>query len=212
MKLPRLPLIPTAIVVSCIAAMIALGIWQLQRREEKNAALVRYAENMKLPGIAFPRLPVGDAYLFRHASAFCLEVTGWQTQGGRSRKGAMGWRHIAQCRTGAEGPLLLVDMGVSRDPRFQPEWKGGPVTGTITHAPDSRSLIGQIFDRTPKSLMLIADLAAPGLDVTAKPDLSSVPNNHLAYAVQWFLFAGIAGVIYLLALHWRQKKAVPPRS
>lgn len=205
MKLPRLPLISTAIVVSCIAAMIALGIWQLQRREEKNAALVRYAGNMKLPDIAFPRLPVGDDYLFRHASAFCLEVAGWQTQGGRSRKGEMGWRHIAQCRTGAEGPLLLIDVGVSRDPQFKPEWDGGPITGTITHAPDSRSLIGQAFDRTPKSLMLIADLAAPGLDVTAKPDLSSVPNNHLAYAVQWFIFAGIAGIIYLLALVWRQR-------
>jgi len=199
MKLPRLPLIPTAIVAICIAAMIALGIWQLQRRAEKNAALVLYAGNLSRPGIDFPRLPVGDQYLFRHASAFCLEVVGWQTQGGRDRKGNVGWRQIARCRTGAEGPLLLIDVGVSRDPTFKPAWGGGPITGTITHAPDSRTLIGQLFDRTPKSLMLIADLAAPGLDVTARPDLSSVPNNHLAYAV-------------LLALHWRQKPRAPSQA
>ena len=210
MRLPRLPLIPTLIVGICIVAMIALGVWQLQRRGEKNAALATYAANLDKPDIAFPRLPVGDEYLFRHASAFCLEVTGWQTQGGRSRKGGMGWRHIAQCRTGAEGPLLLIDVGVSRDPAFKPEWGGGPITGTITHAPDSRTLIGQLFDHRPKTLMLIADLAAPGLEVTAKPDISSVPNNHLAYAVQWFLFAAVAGVIYLLALHWRQKKVATP--
>jgi surfeit locus 1 family protein len=30
-----------------------------------------------------------------------------------------------------------------------------------------------------------------------------VPNNHLAYAVQWFLFAAVASVIYVLALRWR---------
>ena len=212
MTLPRLPLIPTLIVGICIAAMIALGVWQLQRRGEKEAALARYAQNFDKPSMDFPRIPVGDDYLFRHASAFCLEVVGWQSQGGRDRKGNIGWRQIAQCRTGAEGPLLLIDVGVAHDPKFKPVWGGGPITGTITHAPDSRTLLGQVFDRTPKSLMLIADLAAPGLDVTAKPDLSSVPNNHLAYAVQWFLFALVAVVIYVLALMWREKRAPPPKA
>lgn len=208
--MPRLPVIPTIIVALAIAAMIALGVWQLERRDEKNAAVARFAQNLDKPTIAFPRLPVGDDYLFRHASAFCLEVVGWQTQAGRDRKGTVGWRQIAQCRTGAEGPLLLIDVGIAGDPKFKPAWGGGPITGTITHAPDARSMIGQMFDRTPKSLMLVADLAAPGLAATAKPDVSSVPNNHLAYAVQWFLFAGIAAIIYLLALYWRQKKPVTP--
>src|ERR671925_316077 len=125
MKLPRLPLIPTTIVALCIAAMIALGVWQLQRRGEKEAALILYAENLSKPSIDFPRLPVGDEYLFRHASAFCLEVVGWQSQGGRDRKGSVGWRQIAQCRTGAEGPLLLIDVGVASDPKFKPQWGGG---------------------------------------------------------------------------------------
>lgn len=211
--MPRLPIISTIVVALALAAMIALGFWQLQRRDEKNAALVRYAENMSRPAMAFPRIPVGDEYLFRHASAMCLEVIGWQQQGGRNRKGDTGWRQIAQCRTGAEGPVLLIDVGVAKDPKFKPEWGGGPITGTITHAPDSRTLLGSLFDRRPKSLMLIADLAAPGLEVTAKPDLSSVPNNHLAYAVQWFLFALVALVIYLLALRWREKsRKADPKS
>jgi len=34
--------------------------------------------------------------------------------------------------------------------------------------------------------------------------VGDIPNNHLAYAVQWFLFAGIAGVIYALALKRRR--------
>ena len=34
----KLPLIPTVLVGLAIAVMIGLGIWQLQRREEKEAA------------------------------------------------------------------------------------------------------------------------------------------------------------------------------
>ncbi|WHU01319.1 SURF1 family protein [Sphingomonas sp. NIBR02145] len=203
--MPRFPLIPTIIVALAVAAMIGLGIWQLERRSAKLAALQLYAQNLGKPKMAFPRLPVGDENLFRRADAFCLEVIDWQPQGGRSIKGTNGYRHIARCRTGAEGPLLLVDMGVAANPTFFPTWSGGKVTGTITHAPDHRPLLAGLFDSEPKHLMLISESAAPGLEPTAKPDLSSVPNNHLSYAVQWFLFALIASVIYVLALRWRQK-------
>ena len=203
--MPRLPLIPTLIVGLAIAAMIALGLWQLERRTEKRAALALYAANLGKPEIAFPWPPVGDAALFRRAHAMCLEVTGWRTQGGRSASGTNGWRQIAECRTGAEGPALLVDMGVASDPKFRPAWKGGQVTGTITHAPDHRPLLAGLFESEPEHLMLISESAAPGLQPTARPDLSSVPNNHLSYAVQWFLFAAVAAVIYLLALRWRRK-------
>jgi surfeit locus 1 family protein len=201
----RIPIFATLVVVAAAAAMIALGIWQLERKTQKEALLAQLAANFGKPVMAFPRLPVGDENLFRRATTNCLEVTGWRRQGGRSAKGMTGTRQIAECRTGAEGPLLLVDMGVSRDPRFKPDWKGGPVTGTITHAPDPRPIIVTAFDSRPKALMLISEVPAPGLEPTAKPELSSVPNNHLAYAVQWFLFALVALVIYLLALHYRQK-------
>jgi surfeit locus 1 family protein len=210
--MPRFPLIPTIVVGLCVAAMLALGLWQLERRGEKRAALQLYAANFDKPEMAFPRLPVGDQYLFRRASAFCLQVVGWQSQGGRSAKGTNGYRHIARCRTGAEGPVLLIDMGVAPDPKFQPAWQGGQVTGTITHAPDHRPMLAGLFDSEPKHLMLISESAAPGLEPTARPDLSSVPNNHLSYAVQWFLFAAVALVIYVLALRWRQKPSAFPSS
>ena len=186
--------------------MLALGIWQLDRKTQKEALLAQLATNFDRPVMAFPRYPVGDEHLFRRATANCLEVIGWRKQGGRSAKGMIGTRQIAECRTGAEGAVLLVDMGVAQDPKTQPTYKGGQVSGTITHAPDARPLIATIFDTTPKSLMLVSDVPAPGLEVTARPALSSVPNNHLAYAVQWFLFALVAAVIYLLALRLKQRK------
>jgi surfeit locus 1 family protein len=41
------------------------------------------------------------------------------------------------------------------------------------------------------------------LQANAAPDPRDVPNNHLSYAVQWFLFATTAIVIYGLALRKR---------
>jgi surfeit locus 1 family protein len=207
----KLPLIPTIVVGAAAAAMIGLGVWQLERRHEKAAALARYAGNSALPVMAFPSPPVGDEHLFRRASAMCLTVVGWSEQAGRAESGAKGWRHIAECRTGIEAITVKFDMGVSTAPGTAPVWKGGEVTGTITHAPDATPLVAGLFGkRGPRPLMLVAQTPAPGLAESAQPDPAGVPNNHLAYAVQWFLFAGLAVAIYLLALRWREKRATPP--
>ena len=52
-------------------------------------------------------------------------------------------------------------------------------------------------------IMLVSAAAAPGLEPSAKPSPADIPNNHRAYAVQWFLFAGVALLIYALALRRR---------
>ena len=46
-----------------------------------------------------------------------------------------------------------------------------------------------------------------GLQANAAPDPAEIPNNHLSYAVQWFLFALTAAIIYVLALRkkWRAR-------
>jgi surfeit locus 1 family protein len=52
---------------------------------------------------------------------------------------------------------------------------------------------------------LVADPPLAGLDANAMPDPSEIPNNHFAYAVQWFLFAATALVIYVLAVRRRMR-------
>lgn len=204
----RVPLIPTLIVALACAAMIALGTWQLQRKAEKEALLLLYARNQTLPPIAYPAIPVNDALLFRRATAFCLQPTSWRTEGGRNANGGIGWRQIVQCRTGAEGPGITVQAGMSADPKARPVWKGGEVSGYITHAPDHQPLIDSMIGRArPKTLMLVAEPPVAGLDGNPRADLSAVPNNHLAYAVQWFVFALIAAIIYAIALRRRMTAA-----
>lgn len=197
--MPRLPLVPTLVVALAVAAMIGLGFWQLlDRRPTKLAQLEQLAANPSRPEIDFPRTP--DAtLLFRRAHAMCVEPVGIKLTGA----GGAGYRAVAECRTGAEGPGLLVQLGTTRDPNARPQWRGGEVRGYIAHAPDGRSMLGALFDRTPQRLMLVLDSPPPGLAPNGAPDLASVPNNHLAYAVQWFFFAIVAAVIYVLALRRR---------
>lgn len=189
-----LPLWPTIVVGLAVALMIGLGIWQIQRAHTKEALLARYAEAAGRPPIAFPAVPPTDgSLLFRRASGLCLEPTGWSARAGTNRAGASGWRHLALCRTGAEGPGMLVDMGWSRDFAAPAAYLGGRVSGVIDADRDH-------------VLMLVSDAAAPGLQPSAVPSPASVPNNHRAYAVQWFLFAGVAAVIYGIALRRRSAR------
>jgi hypothetical protein len=138
--------------------------------------------------------------LYRRATGFCLEITGWRSIAGRNRQGQIGWSHIAACRTGGgEGPGMQIDMGWSRDHRPPQGWRGGPVAGVI--APDRENRI-----------RLVSEAAAPGLQPSAAPNPEDLPNNHLMYAWQWFFFAATAAFIYFLALRRRQGKVADMAS
>jgi surfeit locus 1 family protein len=191
----KLPLIPTLIVAAAIAAMIALGFWQIRRAHEKEALLARYQLAQSLPPITFPTGPIHTEQLplFRHATGLCLKVVGMRATAGSNRAGEPGFAQVADCVTGAEGPGMSVELGWSKNPNVAVQWRGGLVSGII--APDRKS-----------RLLLVADSAPPGLEPSAPPSIDQIPNNHRAYAVQWFLFALIAGIIYFLAVRKRLRE------
>lgn len=191
----RLPLIPTIIVLAAVAVMIGLGVWQLQRAQWKGELIARYAKAETLPPIVWPTVPLKTEQLplFRHATGVCLRPIGRRAAAGQNRSGETGYAHIIDCATGAEGPGMSVEVGWSKNPNAAINWAGGPVSGII--APDRKT-----------RMRLVAASAPPGLQPSAAPSLSSIPNNHLSYAVQWFSFAAIALVIYGLVLRKRLKE------
>jgi cytochrome oxidase assembly protein ShyY1 len=210
----RIPILSTIIVMAAALLMVRLGIWQLHRLHEKEALLARYAANETKPPLPFVALfPVNDDALYRRTSAYCLGVVTWQAEAGRAADGSPGWRHIAACRTGAEGPGILVDMGISAD-FAAPAWKSGPVSGRLTWAPSNQPLVMRLFATPPPPTpMIVSATPAPGLRPTAQPNPADIPNNHLSYAVQWFLFAAVALIIYGVALWQRARKvALTPPS
>jgi cytochrome oxidase assembly protein ShyY1 len=189
----RWPLIPTILVALAAAVMVGLGIWQLRRMDEKQALLARLDAAQSLPPIGWPTAPLGgELPLFRSATGNCLEVTRFRTAAGQNRSGEPGFLVIADCRTGAEGPGMAVELGWSKNPNAGHEFRGGLVSGVI--APDSHA-----------RMRLVAAEPGPGLMASAVPSTATIPNNHFSYAIQWFLFAAIALVIYVLALARRQR-------
>jgi len=189
----KLPLLPTILVALAVATMIGLGVWQLQRAAWKESLLADYAAAQGKPAIAFPTIPLaGDPPLFRKASGTCLKVTGWTDVAGQDVKGEPGYAHLAHCATGAEGPGMLVDAGWSKDPAAKSRWTGGPVEGVI--APDSTH-----------RLRLVSATGLGGLAASKAPSTDMIPNNHRFYAIQWFLFAAAAAIIYGLAVKKRSE-------
>jgi surfeit locus 1 family protein len=202
----RIPILATLIVIAAVALMIRLGFWQLERADEKAELLARFSIAGSKAEIAFPAISSDDTLLFRKAAGFCLEPVSEIVTAGRNTLGQSGWRHITACRTGAEGPGMVVDIGWSADFKTRSGWKGGTVRGTIAPKPDHRSLISMVMGKAASpGIMLVATTPAPRLKPSAPPDLNEIPNNHLAYAVQWFLFAGIAALIFGIALYRRRK-------
>jgi surfeit locus 1 family protein len=195
----RWPIVPTLLVGVAVAIMIGLGLWQLLvRLPEKEAQLAQLVANPARPAIVFPAAP-DDRLLFRRTSAMCREVAGIT----RAGAGGAGYRLIADCRTGAEGAGIKVQLGTTRDPSAMVTWGGGAVSGWISHAPDATPMIAKLFRHSSAQLLLVAERPVGGLAPNARPDVGLVPNNHLAYAGQWFFFAAAAAVIYVLAVRRR---------
>lgn len=188
----RWPLIPTVLVVLAVATMIGLGIWQLQRKAEKEALLTRFAAAEGLQPVAWPVVPDPKALpLYRKSSVQCIKVVSWRAVSGSSADGQSGYAHLASCQTGGgEGPGAVVAAGWSKG-YARPTWSGGIVEGVI--APDKAQLI-----------RLVASKTVAGLSPLAKPSPDQIPNNHLLYAIQWFIFAAAAAVIYVLAVRKRR--------
>jgi cytochrome oxidase assembly protein ShyY1 len=189
----RLPVFPTLIVLAAVAVMIRLGFWQIDRMHEKEALLTRYASAGTMSAdVPFPQsAAAAEPVLYRHAAVDCRKVTSTTTIAGQNVRGEAGLAHIATCDL-AGGGTARIALGWSRSPA-EATWPGGVVRGTIAPGP-----------------RLVADPPLAGLEANAHPDPSSIPNNHWSYAVQWFLIALVALVIYGLAV--RKRLADPGRS
>ncbi len=184
----RVPIIPTLVVLAAVALMVRLGFWQLDRLHQKEALLVRYAAAQAMNSDApFPRDAASAiALLYRHATLNCLRATKPSVIAGRNTRSESGMAHTAICARSDGGEALVV-LGWSRSPA-EAAWAGGAISGVVAPGP-----------------RLVADPPVAGLEANARPDPTDLPNNHLSYAAQWFLFAFTALVIYGLALRKRLK-------
>jgi surfeit locus 1 family protein len=185
----KLPILPTLVVLIAAAIMVRLGVWQIARLHEKETMIARF-EAVEADR-AVHRWPSGDVAPlgYTRLQLDCRADGAAKAEAGRNASGQAGWAQVAGCTT-PEGGKARVVLGWSSRPE-PVSWSGGVVTGTLL--PRDNEVI------------VVADPPLAGLAANARPDPRDLPNNHLAYAVQWFAFAAIALVIYGLALAKRNK-------
>lgn len=201
----RLPLLPTMIVAAAVATMIGLGVWQLQRAAWKDRLIAEYAAARGLPALDLdPLLDRGDnlpPLAFRRVLVTCDSGDAEPAlRGGRSEAGQGGYSYFVPCRPGAEGLAgrLVVNAGWTPLPHDDQRIA---VDGIVA------GWLGAVEDGRP--ITLTSARAAPPLGPSAPPSIDDIPNNHLSYAFQWFFFAAVAVIIYLLALRRRAPKLPP---
>ena len=186
----RIPIIPTIFVLAAAATMVALGVWQLGRAEEKAALIASYEAASSNPQeVAYPYQLSGEEKWFRRSRIYCGDVWKFEPVAGTSARGEKGWVIRAICHDYFAESSPTVDLGFARQfdehPAIDQLW----IEGVIAPGP-----------------RLIADPAVNDLQPLARPDPNDLPNNHLAYAGQWFFFALTALVIYGFALRARLAK------
>ena len=187
----RIPIIPTIFVLAAAATMVALGVWQLSRADEKAALIAQFeAAATEASPVPFPTDETGEGQWFRRSQVDCTKVLSVGPVSGTAANGAKGWTIRATCENGAGRAPVLVDLGFTQT-LGEEDWSRyvGRVTGMVAPGP-----------------RLVADPPVDGLFALARPDPSDLPNNHLSYAGQWFFFALTALVIYFIALRARMAK------
>ncbi len=194
---PRaIPILPSLLVAAAVAVMLALGVWQIERLHWKEGMIAQfYAAERDITPVIDPGHSLRNVPLYRHASIDCRDPRDWQAIAGRNVMDDAGFAHVARC-TLADGTHARVVAGWSTDPAT-PNWAGGRIAGIVAPA-------------GAQGPWIVSASPVAGLVANAVPDPNDTPNNHLFYAIQWFIFAGAAAVIYALALRrrWRDAGAV----
>lgn len=202
----RLPVLPTLIVAAAVATMIGLGVWQLHRAQWKERLLAEYGAAAALPALDLDPLLARDGPLpplaFRRVLVTCqARDVRPDLHGGRSHaSGQGGYSYFVPCRPGASGLAgrLIVNAG----------WT--PLPDNDRRLTIDGLVAGQLGPAEADAPITLTAATATAPLLPSQPvAIEDIPNNHLSYAFQWFLFAAVAAVIYALALR-RRPRELPP--
>lgn len=204
-----------------VAILVGLGLWQLQRLTWKEGVLAEIEARIAAPPVPLPKAadPVADRYL-------SVEVRGTMTEeeilvlASRKQIGP-GYRLITAFET-QEGRRIMIDRGFLPDAERGLPRPGGAATiagnlhwpqetDSFTPPPDARAGLWFARDvpamaaalKTEPLLIVLRTTSEENPPAMPMPvDSSSIPNDHLNYAITWFLLALVwAGMTGMLV--WR---------
>ncbi|HRO14887.1 MAG TPA: SURF1 family protein [Paracoccus sp. (in: a-proteobacteria)] len=210
--------------VGC-AILISLGVWQLRRAEWKDAMLAGIQRGIEaapgpLPAQVDPSMKYRPVTVAGQTTGReILVLSGTREMGG-------GYNVVSGFVTG-DGRRIMVDRGfIPADDRRKPRlparlavegnlhWPAEKGSATpepnlaegIWFARDVPAMAAQL-DTEP---VLVVARSVSGEDQGVMPlplSPAGIPNNHLSYAVQWFMMAAVwAGMTVALIWRIRQRR------
>lgn len=217
-------LFPLILGVVGTAILIALGVWQLQRLAWKEGMLDQIqaridAAPVPLPAKVDPSMKYDPVTVSGRTTGQEIDVlSGTKESGG-------GYQIVSAFET-TDGRRILIDRGfVPQDDRHKPR---PPVDLTLVgnlHWPQEKGSATPDPNRT-ENIWFARDVPAMAAELGTEPVLVAVsevqgdaqgvqpipvaiegiPNNHLSYAMQWFLLAATwAGMTVYLIWRIRQR-------
>lgn len=218
---------PTVFTVPALLIMVGLGIWQLERLAWKTALVDSFESRVTAPPVGPPaEIEDAGAWQFRRVQATGRFLNDKELQlTGRPFEGNAGF-HVLTPLVVDGGPTVLVNRGWvpldRRRPEARPETlPAGPVTidGIIRVAgqkgafvPDNEPGRDIWFTIEPGPMAAhlgigpVANYYIDALRPSARPTelpigaVSTIQmrNEHLQYAITWFLLAATLMVVYVV--------------
>ncbi|MBD9526796.1 SURF1 family protein [Paracoccus sp. PAR01] len=213
-------LFPLIVGILGCAILISLGLWQLDRLKWKQAMLDQIES--RIAGAPVPLPAAVDPGMKYMPVLVSGTTTGQEIDVLSGTKDSGGGYQVISSFVTDDGRKILLDRGfVDQDHRHDPR----PATrlevagnlhwpeekGSATPAPNLDQNIWFARDvpamaaklGTEPVLVVAAEIRGDAQGVQPMPvAVQGIPNNHLSYAVQWFMIAAVwAGMT--LALIWR---------
>ena len=205
--------------------LIGLGVWQLQRLDWKTAKIAEIDAKIIAAPVALPSSPSPehDIYLPVFVEGRLLAPEAWVITGLASA--GAGYRIIAAFELVGSGRKIMVDLGfvAEADRRFARPSTDMKVTGNLnwpqekdSYTPEPELIRNLWFARDvermanvlgTEQILVVARTIDPVIPaVMPLPvDTSSIPNDHVNYAITWFSLAAVWFGMTVLLL-WRIRR------
>lgn len=225
-------LVPTLWFAAMFATLTGLGTWQVERLHWKEALIGQMTANLSAPALSLEqilRLPVRDAQYRRVALTGRFDHA-HESYAFATAEGGDPVYHVLTPFLLTNGKALIVDRGMIpqslKDPATRPLgqvtgvqhitgiWRTPDAAGSFTPKPDLQKRLWFARDVSAiaagDGLTLLAPVIVEA-DATPNPGgwpkggqtVVRLPNNHLQYAITWYLMA--LGLVAVYLVYHRQK-------
>lgn len=233
----RFPWILTLFAAPCLALLIGLGVWQVERLSWKEGLIDQADRAAKMAPAPIAEVLRAPDPEFRKALIVCPGLpTAPYVELQSIIDGGAGVRLISICRAPGLAQPFLIDRGflpdtVAARPRVSPSTlplsllvelrrtpkAGGgmtpPATATHFYARDSAAMAKALGAPDVSGFTLFAlsssNPETPALEASAPP--AAFANNHFGYALTWFGLA-IAMIGFYVAMVRRQMTRAPEKD